>query len=84
LVRIHVIPDAHGSAVALETFQGVAAEGSISAAARSLDYTQSAVSPNVSLSLSEGISRRQLARLESDDDDLAVVSAFRGTDSSPG
>jgi DNA-binding transcriptional LysR family regulator len=34
--------------------------------------------PSVSLSLVEGITRRQLARLESDDTDLAVVSAFPG------
>jgi DNA-binding transcriptional LysR family regulator len=32
--------------------------------------------PNVSLSLAEGITLRQLALLESDDADLAVVSAF--------
>jgi DNA-binding transcriptional LysR family regulator len=34
--------------------------------------------PNVVLSLAEGITRRQLARLESDDADVAVVSAFPG------
>jgi DNA-binding transcriptional LysR family regulator len=36
--------------------------------------------PHVALSLVEGITRRLLARLEGDDADLAVVSAFPGQD----